>query len=128
MKTVKKHWCAFALILTVLNLHRTEAQTPSPAITIPETFALPSSAADTSKPGFIFRISEIAQDTHPNLLANAEKQLAGGFGDNLADPTAVGVASGPAQPPNPSTAPITFEIPTVINLNQNDGESRGDFV
>src|SRR4030095_13134536 len=47
--------------------------------------------------------------------------------DNLADPAAVGVASGAAQPPNPSTAPIRFEIPTVINLNQNDGENRGDF-
>ena len=32
-----------------------------------------------------------------------------------------------AQAPNPSTAPITFEIPTVININKNDGESRGDF-
>ena len=86
---------------------------------------LPS--ADTTKPGFIFNISQVAQDTHPNLLANAEKQLAGLFGDNLADPAAVGVASGPAQAPNPSTAPIRFEIPTVINMNKNGGEARGDF-
>src|SRR5262245_56542184 len=93
-------------------------QAAAPAVTIPETYALPSSAADTTKPGFLFDISQVEANTGPNSLANAEKQLAGLFGDNLADPNAVGdVASGPALPADPSTAPIRFSIPTVININ-----------
>src|SRR6478672_12773724 len=102
---------AVALLLSALSCSLLQAQSAAPATTIPDTYALPSSAADTSKPGFIFNISHVAQSTAPNLLANAEKQLAGGFGDNLADPGAVGVASGPAQPASPSTAPISFVIP-----------------
>src|SRR5690348_572184 len=84
-------------------------------ITLPAALALPSSAGDTNKPGFVWNISEVNK-TEPNQLAWAERQLAGLYGDNLADPTAAGVASGPAQPPSPSTAPIGFVIPGVINL------------
>ena len=129
MSNIKKYLRnpALGLALAAFVSLQLQAQAPAPATTIPETNVLPSSSADTTKPGFIFNISQVAQDTHPNLLSNAEKQLAGLYGDNLADPAAVGVASGPAQPPNPSTAPIRFEIPTVINLNKNDAENRGDF-
>src|SRR6266536_1445393 len=117
MSNIKRYFCkrALGLALVAMVSQQLQAQTPAPATTIPETHVLPSSSADATKPGFIFNISQVAQDTHPNLLSNAEKQLAGLFGDNLADPSAAGVASGPAQPPNPSTAPIRFEIPTVIN-------------
>ena len=95
--------------------------------TIPETLALPSSAADSTKPGFIFRVSQVAADTNPNQLASAEKQLAGFYGENLADPQAVGVALAAATVANPSTAPLRFEIATVIHLNRTGGENRGGF-
>jgi hypothetical protein len=118
---------AFGIAIAAVSSSQPRAQTPIPSVTIPDTHVLPSSSADATKPGFIFNISEVAQDTHPNLLENAEKQLAGGFGGNLADPAAVGPASGPAQPTNPSTAPIRFEIPTVINLNKDGTASnRGE--
>src|SRR6188472_3094318 len=115
------------VVLLALAGTAVQAQSPAPATTIPDTYVLPSSAADTTKPGFIFNISQVAQDTHPNSLANAEKQLAGGFGDNLADPSVAGVASGPGQPANPSTGLVSFVIPTVININKTSGENRGDF-
>src|SRR5262245_58050415 len=94
--------------------------------TIPSSHVLPSSAGDPSKPGFIWNFSQVAAG-EPNQLAWAEDQLAGLHGDNLADPNAVGVATGPANPPNPSTAPITFEIPEVINLSKNDTGNKGNF-
>lgn len=111
-----------------------QAQSPAPGPTIPEVFALPSASADSSKPGFVLRVSQVEANTGPNSLSNAEKQLAGGFGDNLADPTALGadaagdpLALAAAQAPDPSTAPISFELEGVINLNRNGGESRGAF-
>jgi hypothetical protein len=94
---------------------------------ISATYVLPASAANTNQPGFIFNISEV-NNSEPNQLAWAESQLAGLQGDNLADPTAAGVASGPAQPPNPSTAPISFIIPTVINLSRNTTSDKGNFI
>src|SRR5689334_16706561 len=129
MNELKRRFLGLAIfmILTVTSGSLLQAQSPTLSVTIPDTYVLPSSAADTSKPGFILRISEVAQDTHPNLVGNAEKQLAGGFGDNLADPSVTGPASGPASAASPSTAPITFEIPTVINLNKDGtGSNRGE--
>ena len=83
-----------------------QAQIAAQTTTIPEAYAIPSALADTSKPGFIFRISTIAENTSRNSLATAEKQLAGLLGNNLADPAAVNMAVGPAQPANPASAPL----------------------
>ncbi len=91
--------------------------------TVPTTYRLPSTAADASKPGFLWRVHSVGREL-PNTLARTESQLAGLEGDNIADPAAAGPAIGPASPPNPSTAPITFEIPTVINMEQ-DGVTAG---
>ena len=95
----------------------------APIPTIPSTFVLPSSAADTSKPGFIWRISQVADVGNyvQNSNARAEAQLAGLLGDNLANPAVSGIASGPASAPVPSSAPIEFVIPTVINLDKAGG-------
>src|SRR6266516_3128638 len=110
------------LAVTASTVGKLQAQT-----TIPATHVLPSSAGDTTKPGFIWRFSQVASG-EPNQLAWAEDQLAGLHGDNLADPTAAGVAIGPANPPSPSTAPITFEIPGFINLSKAEGiTQRGNF-
>src|SRR3989442_327674 len=83
--------------------------------TVPTTFVLPSSAADTSKPGFVWRIHEVSTG-QPNSNARTETELAGLLGDNIADPNAQGTAIGPATPANPSTPPITFELPGVITM------------
>jgi hypothetical protein len=93
---------------------------------LPSTYVYPSSSADKTKPGFTFNISEVAA-SEPNAISWAEAQLAGLEGDNLADPTVVGIASGPAQPPSPSTAPITFIIPGTINLSKVDQSTFGHF-
>ena len=97
------------------------AQTP-----IPATYALPLSAADTNQLGFIWNVSQVANH-NDGTVAWAELQLAGQEGANMADPTAVGPATGPASPANPATAPITFFIPSVINLNIVAGGTSGNF-
>ncbi len=99
---------------------------PSPAPLLPATYALPVSAADTNKVGFIWNVSQVA-NSEPNQLAWAEAQLAGLEGVNMADTNAIGVATGPANPANPPTAPISFIIPTVINLSRVGGSSFGHF-
>ncbi len=53
-------------------------------VTLPDTFALPASAADTSKPGFIWRVHQVVTG-QPTTLARTEAQLAGELGDNIAD-------------------------------------------
>src|SRR5260370_12193437 len=83
---------------------------------IPTTFSLPSAAADTSKPGFVWRIHQVVTG-QPNDNARTEAQLAGLLGDNIADPNAQGVAIAPSSPPNPSTAPIAFNIDSVVELS-----------
>jgi hypothetical protein len=93
---------------------------------LPATFVLPASAADTNQPGFFWNISQV-QNSEPNVLAWAESQLAGLEGNNLANPTNVGIATGPALPPNPLTAPISFVITNVINLSKAGGTSKGNF-
>src|SRR5688572_19070588 len=74
---------------------------------IPRTFVLPSSAADASQPGFIWRVHQV-DGWQPNENSRTEKQLAGLLGVNLANPNAVGAAIAPAAPANPPTAPIEF--------------------
>lgn len=90
------------------------------------TYALPAAAANTNQPGFIWNISEV-NNSEPNRLSFAESQLAGLQGVNLADPSAVGIAIGAAQAANPATAPISFVIPSVINLNKSGGSANGNF-
>jgi hypothetical protein len=100
---------------------------PSQAQTqIPGTFVLPSTAANTSQPGFVWHIHQVAS-TQPNENSRTEKQLAGLLGDNLADPAAQGVAMAPASPASPSTAPIRFDIAGVMNMSLNGAEYAGNF-
>lgn len=94
--------------------------------TIPTTSALPVSAADTTKPGFLWRVHQTAAG-QATTLVRTEAQLAGTLGDNIADPNAQGAADGVASAPSPATAPIEFVISRVINLNQ-DTTERGNFV
>ncbi|HEY5915467.1 MAG TPA: hypothetical protein VJA21_33200 [Verrucomicrobiae bacterium] len=93
---------------------------------IPATFVLPSSAADATQPGFIWRIHQVAS-SQDNNNTRTENQLAGALGENMADPYAQSIALAPALPPDPSTAPITFEIETAINLSIWGAENAGNF-
>jgi len=93
---------------------------------IPTTYALTAAAADPTKPGFVWNVSQVT-NPEANQLAWAELQLAGFEGPNLADPNAVGIAVGPASPPSPNTAPISFVITNVINLNITAGGTSGNF-
>jgi hypothetical protein len=94
--------------------------------TIPATAAVPTSAADTTKPGFLWRVHQVAT-SQATTLARTEAQLAGTLGANIADPNAQGAADGVAAEPSPATAPIEFVISRVINLNQ-DSSEQGNFV
>jgi hypothetical protein len=113
---------AMALATTWFCVGKLPAQTT----VIPTTYAIPSSAADTNQPGFIWNISEVALPSPPNI-SWAESQLAGLQGVNLADTNAEGIASGPALAANPPTAPISFVIPGVINLSRAEGSFKGNF-
>jgi hypothetical protein len=96
--------------------------------TLPTTFLLPSSAADTSQPGFVWRIHQVTTP-QPNDNGRTEAQLAGLLGANVADPNAQGIALAPASPASPATAPISFNINTVINLSAHpDDIYNGYFV
>jgi len=123
MFKIASKYSRLASILALLGWWRGSAPAQTP---IPATHVLPPSAADASQVGFIFNISQVA-NSEPNQLTWAEGQLAGLEGPNLADPTAVGVATGPANPPNPATAPITFFLTNVINLSKTGGTSKGNF-
>lgn len=90
---------------------------------------------DTSKPGFLWRIHQNNAAGQGNTNSRTEDQLAGAIKDasgnsidNHADPNVPGGADGPAQAPNPSWAPITFEVSKVINFSQQEGENNGAFV
>ncbi|MCI0539138.1 MAG: hypothetical protein L0Z50_28350, partial [Verrucomicrobiales bacterium] len=89
--------------------------------------------ADTSKPGFIWRVFANAGNQE-NTTDKSERtvlgELRGADGTllpNLADPAAQGVALGTATAPSPANGFITFEIGEVINLSQTAGESNGNF-
>src|SRR5688500_6187734 len=98
----------------------------SQTTTIPATSALPVSAADTSKPGFLWRVHQSAA-SRPTTLELTEAQLAGALGPNVADPNAQGGADAPSTAPSPDTAPIEFVVSRVINFNQDTSE-RGNFI
>src|SRR4051812_39160811 len=110
-----------ATLASIFSIH-VNAQT----ITIPTGNVLPSTAADTNKTGFRFRIHQTA-GAYATSIARTESQLAGQLGDNVADPTVQGPASDVAAPASPSTAPIEFIIPSVINVNQGGGGAGGFF-
>lgn len=117
MRYRKHSGCLLALIAGTLGIS-VQAQT-----TIPASAALPVSAADTSKRGFLWRVHQTAAG-QPTTLVRTEAQLAGRLGDNIADPNAQSGADAPGTGPNPSTAPIEFVVSTVINFDQN-GSDRG---
>lgn len=91
---------------------------------IPPSFKV---TPDTTKPGFLWNV--FANQAN-QVNSNEKTELAlggllydtpangGGRLPNLADPAAVGVAAAAASAPNPEYAPIRFEIPTVINMEQ----------
>lgn len=89
--------------------------------------------ADTSKPGFVWRVfNNTKNQVNSNqktedALAGLLKDTDGSFLPNNADPAAQGAALAPATAPSPENAPITFEIATVINLNQAEGGAQGTF-
>jgi hypothetical protein len=112
------------LLLAVIAFWR--ALAPAQITPIPATHVYPVSVANTNQLGFIWNVSQVA-NSEPNQLAWAEGQLAGLEGPNEADTNAVGIATGPAAPPNPITAPITFYITNVINLSRVGGSSFGNF-
>jgi len=124
MKQSKKSLFPLALTLAVTCLCASKLS--AQLTVIQPTFVIPISAADTNAPGFIWNVSEVAA-SEPNQLSWAESQLAGLEGPNLADTNAVGIASGPAAAPSSPTAPISFVIPTVINLSKIAGTSKGNF-
>jgi hypothetical protein len=88
---------------------------------------------DTSKRGFLWRVHQNNAAGQANNNTRTERQLAGEIKDadgnpiaNLADPSAVGGADGPAKAADPAWAPITFEVSKVINFDQAAG-SNGAF-
>lgn len=89
---------------------------------IPASSAVPVSAADATKPGFIFRIHQ-SGSSQANSVSRAEAQIAGQLGTNIAEPTEAGGADGPATAANPASAPIEFVVSSVINFDQNGAES-----
>lgn len=109
------------------------AATSTFTVTIPQYKVLPTDAKlaagaiDTTKRGFIWRVHQSAQLNLSNDNQRTEDQLNGLYGDNIADPTQVGAADGPAAPASPTTAPIQFVISSVINMSDIGGENNGNF-
>lgn len=97
---------------------------------VPASLALPAGAVNTAQRGFTWSIHQV--DDGGTALATSKSrtinQLAGLLGNNIADPDAVGGASGAASAPSPATAPIHFRVTEVINFNQFEGSSFGNFV
>lgn len=81
---------------------------------------------DASKPGFIWRVHQNPADTATELNRPIQ-QLAGLLGENFADPNAIGVALDVGTPGANTNMPITFEIESVINMSQFDGDANGEF-
>ncbi len=109
---------------TTLNLSVT---TPDYTV-VPATLAIPASAIDTAQRGFAWRVHQVDSATAlATTRARAIDQLAGLLGNNVADPAAVGGASAGSSAPNPASAPIEFKVSNVINFNEFDGGSFGNF-
>lgn len=96
--------------------------------TLPESLALTSAQVDTSKPGFIWLMSQVAStgSDAQNSTQRTLDQLAGLLGPNIADPNAIGVATGPGTAGATANDPIRFEIPTLLELDRN-GASWGSW-
>jgi len=84
--------------------------------------------ADTTKPGFLWRVSQISPG-QGNDNARTERQLAGQIKDgdgvpypNLADAGALGAATD-AKPGTEAWSPIEFTVPGVINFDQAGGSN-----
>jgi hypothetical protein len=100
MNIMKRSRWQLALVAAVAGLWNGSlgAQTN----TLPSTYVMPLSAANTNQPGFIWNcIQTFASE--PNTLIWAETQLAGGEGINVADPTQIY-----------SAAPANATVPTLI--------------
>jgi hypothetical protein len=78
------------------------------------------------EPGFLWSVHQNEAFTE-NSISRALHQLAGLLGENLADPTAQGHTFFPAIPGPTVNHPITFQHEEVLNLNQDEGGSAGDF-
>lgn len=83
---------------------------------------------DVSQPGFIWRVHQNGS-FQENSNLRAAHQLAGELGPNHANANAVSTALGPGTPGLTPNHPIEFQIPTVINLNQDAaGPGSGEIV
>ncbi|MFO1500894.1 MAG: LamG-like jellyroll fold domain-containing protein, partial [Verrucomicrobiota bacterium] len=111
--------------------------TDEASFTVPYYATIPASlkvtTADTSKSGFVWNVFQNEAD-QSNSNARAEREVAGDMTNpdgtpmlNLADPNAVGVATGVGTPADPGSKPIHFEIEGVVNMSQTEGESNGNF-
>lgn len=84
-------------------------------------------ATGAATPGFVWRMhqNEANQETSVQKALNA---LSGALGlANLADSNVQGPASAPGTPANPGNGTMTFNIPSVINVSEVGGDTRGTF-
>ena len=100
------------------------------SVVIPEQFALPKSALVTSKPGFVWNVFQNAA-VQRNENIYTEEALAGLLKDadglklpNEADPAAQGPAAGPGVVVGNV---VSFDVPGVINFDQNENSNNGRF-
>ncbi len=120
-----------SLIFTAGATTRTQAWTFTVISYGTLTKAHQASGVNTSKPGFLWQVFQ-NESYQYNSLASTELLLAGQMTnssgayvtENLADPNATGVAAGAGVK---SGVLYKFEIPTVINLSQDGGDSTGHF-
>ncbi|MCC7374839.1 MAG: hypothetical protein IT581_09295 [Verrucomicrobiales bacterium] len=93
--------------------------------------SMQAATVDKSKPGFLWKVFQNESYTHTSL-AKTEDALIGqlkddsgtAITDNLADPSAIGVALANGTKVGPL---VQFEIPSVINLSQVGGDVLGNF-
>lgn len=123
---MKKSIAILSALAGVLCLHTAlEAQ-----VVIPDTYRKDSSAADKSKPGFLWNVFQNAGNTANNnqrtedALAGLLKDGEGNFLVNEADPAATGSADGPGvKLGTADNSPIQFAVSTVINFDQGAGSN-----
>ncbi|MBX3746649.1 MAG: hypothetical protein KF833_15175 [Verrucomicrobiae bacterium] len=101
----------------------------SGAVVVPASLALPAGAVNTAQRGFTWTVHQSDSTTALEASkARANNQLAGQYGLNVADPDAIGGASGPATVSTSPDAPISFRVTDVINFSQFEGTEFGTFV
>ena len=81
---------------------------------------------DTTKPGFIFNVHQNSAFQATDNVRPVE-QLAGRLGINHADPFAQGPALAQGVPGANENLPLFFEVPGVINMNQDAPGEIGNF-